>query len=355
MRIILIYMLKKYLIGFALAITVLLGINLLVIFIAELKNIGSHEYTISVLFNYVIYLIPQNILDIFPYALLIGSMISFGSMAYHSEFVAINSHGIGIKKIIYIIIMQTFIISSLLTITINSIAPKYSNEAQTLKNLSLNKALSDKNLWFRSSNYIVNVNKVITDKRLEDIIIYNIQGGSLSSIISAETGSYNQQWNLSNVKIHNTSLNEVLIEESYVLESDDFIPSEILKSQFNKKRYISIQDLYQNINYHDKAGIPYENHKVVFWKKVLLPISCCIIVFIGLPFLFTRMRSTNQSQRLIFGVLFGITYFVLTSIITNLSLIIGIPALASVLISMFLFIAIGIYLFNLLVKKDIPI
>ena len=98
-------MFKKYLIGFALAITVLLGINLLLIFIAELKNIGSHEYTISVLFNYVIYLIPQNILDIFPYALLIGSMISFGSMAYHSEFVAMNSHGIGIKKIIYIIII----------------------------------------------------------------------------------------------------------------------------------------------------------------------------------------------------------------------------------------------------------
>ena len=251
--------------------------------------------------------------------------------------------------------MQTFIISSLLTISINSIAPTYSNEAQTLKNLSLNKALSDKNLWFRSSNYIVNVNKVITDKRLEDIIIYNIQDGSLSSIISAEKGSYNKQWNLSNVKIHNTSLNEVLIEESYVLESDDFIPSEILKSQFNKKRYISIQDLYQNINYHNKAGIPYENHKVVFWKKVLLPISCCIIVFIGLPFLFTRMRSTNQSQRLIFGVLFGITYFVLTSIITNLSLIVGIPALPSVLISMALFIVVGIYLFNSLVKKDIPI
>jgi len=105
----------------------------------------------------------------------------------------------------------------------------------------------------------------------------------------------------------------------------------------------------------NKAGIPYENHKVVFWKKVLLPFSCCIIVFIGLPFLFTRMRSTNQSQRLIFGVLFGIAYFVLTSIITNLSLIIGIPALPSVLISMILFIAIGIYLFNSLVKKDIPI
>ena len=348
-------MLKKYLIGFSLAIIVLLGINLLLIFIAELENIGSYEYTISVQFNYVIYLIPQNILDIFPYALLIGSMISFGSMAYHSEFVAINSHGIGIKKIIYLIILQTFIISSLLTITMNLIAPKYSNEAQTLKNISLNKALSDKSLWFRSSNYIINVKKIITDKRLENIVIYNIRDGSLTSVISAEKGFYNEQWTLRNVEIHDTRLNRVSTKESYFLKSDDFVPSMILKSQFNKKRYISIQDLYQNINYYNKAGIPYENHKVIFWKKVLLPFSCCIIVFIGLPFLFTRMRSTNQSQRLIFGVLFGITYFVLTSIITNLSLIIGIPALISVLISMVLFIAIGIYLFNSLVKKDIPI
>ena len=286
-------MLKKYLIGFSLAITVLLGINLLLVFIAELKNIGSHQYTISVLFNYVIYLIPQNILDIFPYALLIGSMISFGSMAYHSEFVAINSHGIGIKKVIYLIIFQTFIISAMLTIIINLIAPKYSNEAQSLKNISLNKALSDKSLWFKSSNYIVNINKIITDKRLENIVIYNIRDGSLTSVISAEKGFYNQQWTLKNVEIHDTNLNKVSTEESYFLKSDDFVPSEILKSQFNKKRYISIQDLYRNINYHNTAGIPYENHKVIFWKKVLLPFSCCIIVFIGLPFLFTRMRSTN--------------------------------------------------------------
>ena len=341
--------------GFSLATTVLLGINLLLVFVAELKNIGSHEYTISVLFNYVIYLIPQNILDIFPYALLIGSMISFGSMAYHYEFVAINSHGIGIKKIIYLVIFQTFIISTILTITINFIAPKYSNEAQSLKNISLNKALSNKSLWFKSSDYIVNVNKIITDKRLENIVIYNIRDGSLTSVISAEKGFYNQQWTFSNVEIHDTSLNKVSTEESYFLKSDDFVPSEILKSQFNKKRYISIQDLYRNINYHNIAGIPYENHKVIFWKKVLLPLSCCILVFIGLPFLFTSMRSTNQSQRLIFGVLFGITYFVLTSIITNLSLILGVPALLSVLISMVLFIAIGIYLFNSLVKRDIPI
>ena len=108
-------------------------------------------------------LIPQNILDIFPYALLIGSMISFGSMAFHSEFIALNSHGIGIRKTIIIILFQTLIISTLLTVFSNLIAPKYSNEAHALKSISLNKGLSKKDLWFKSSDYVVSMSIVNPD------------------------------------------------------------------------------------------------------------------------------------------------------------------------------------------------
>ena len=281
-------------------------------------------------------------------------MISFGSMAFHSEFIALNSHGVGIRKTIIIILLQTLIISTLINTFSNLIAPKYSNEAHTLKSISLNKGLSEKDLWFRSSDYIVNVNKIITDKRLEDITIFTLNNGSLSSILSAQKGAYNQQWTLEQVSIHNPINNEIKTKETHIIEVDNFIPFEILKSQFNKKRYISIEDLFKNINFHNKIGIPYNEHKVVFWKKVLLPISCCIMVFIGVPFLFTSVRSTNQSQRLIYGVLFGITYFVITSIITNLALIIGIPALTSVLLSMFLFILVGHLVFNNLIKKRNP-
>ena len=49
------------------------------------------------------------------------------------------------------------------------------------------------------------------------------------------------------------------------------------------------------------------------------------------------------------------TKFVITSIITNMAVIIGLPALLSVITSMFVFIVMGIYLFNLLIRKDIPI
>ena len=99
----------------------------------------------------------------------------------------------------------------------------------------------------------------------------------------------------------------------------------------------------------------YEEHKVMFWQKILLPISCCIIVFTGIPFLFTKIRSTNQSQKIIFGILFGVTYFVISSILINISLILNIPALLSVLISMGVFILLGYFLFVKLVRSHTPI
>ena len=349
------YMLKKYLLGFLLTVSILISINLLIIFLSELKNLGVHEYTLSIIIQYIFLLIPQNFLDIFPYALLIGSMIAFGSMAYHSEFIAINSHGVGIRKIILMIMFQTLILSTLFTYFGNHISPGLSTQAQEIKNSALQKNTTNQDMWFRGKDYIINAKNMITYKHLENIEIINISNGNIISILTAEEAIYNNYWTLHGIKIIDVENNKIINKKTQILPSEKFIPSQILKSKFNKKRYQSIQTLYKNIIYHTDLGIYYEDHKVIFWQKILLPFSCCIIVFIGIPFLFTKMRSTNQSQRIIIGIVFGITYFVISSILINVSLILNIPALLSVLISMGVFILLGYFLFEKLVKSHTPI
>tara|TARA_Y200000002_G_C22661713_1_gene656024 strand:- start:180 stop:1247 length:1068 start_codon:yes stop_codon:yes gene_type:complete len=349
------YMFKKYLLGFLLTVSILISINLLIIFLSELKNIGVNEYTLSQITQYTLYLIPQNFLDIFPYALLIGSMIAFGSMAYHSEILAINSNGVGIRKTILIIMFQTFLLATLFTYIGNLISPGFSVHAQELKTNALKKNSINKEIWFKGKDYIINAKSMITDKHLKDIEIINIKNGAIDSILEAKEAIFSTHWILNRIKIINIDSNQIINKQTQSISTEKFIPSQILKSKFNKKRYQSIESLYTNMIFYDDLGIYYEEHKVMFWQKILLPISCCIIVFIGIPFLFTKIRSSNQSQKIIFGILFGITYFVVSSIIINVSLILNISALISVLISMGVFIFIGFYLFNKLVKSHMPI
>ena len=46
----------KYLIGIILASIVLLGINLLIIFISELRHVDQHNYTYATLSKFLIYM-----------------------------------------------------------------------------------------------------------------------------------------------------------------------------------------------------------------------------------------------------------------------------------------------------------
>jgi lipopolysaccharide export system permease protein len=253
------------------------------------------------------------------------------------------------------IMLQTLILSTLFTYFGNHISPELSTQAQEIKNSALQKNTTNQDIWFKGKDYIINAKTMITYEHLENIEIINISNGSITSILTAEEAVYDNNWILNGIKIINVENNKISNKETQILSPDKFIPSQILKSKFNKKRYHSIQDLYKNIVFHNDLGIYYEDHKVIFWQKILLPVSCCVIVFIGIPFLFSKIRSTNQSQKIIFGILFGITYFVISSILINISLILNIPALLSVLISMGVFILLGYFLFEKLVKSHTPI
>ena len=93
-------------------------------------------------------------------------MIAFGSMAYHSEIIAINSHGVGIRSIILIIMLQTLILSTLFTYFGNHISPELSTQAQEIKNSALQKNTTNQDIWFKGKDYIINAKTMITYEHL---------------------------------------------------------------------------------------------------------------------------------------------------------------------------------------------
>ena len=125
--------------GLVVSLTVLVSIEIFFSFTAELKNLGFGNYTMPVITKYIILNIPKSLEIMFPYAVLIGSMLSLGAMSSDMEFVSMQAAGISISKIITIILIQAFLLSSIFYYVTDNVVPKYSNKAEMKKNLALNK------------------------------------------------------------------------------------------------------------------------------------------------------------------------------------------------------------------------
>jgi lipopolysaccharide export LptBFGC system permease protein LptF len=165
-------------------------------------------------------------------------MIAFGSMAHHSEIVAINSHGLGIKKIISLILIQTFLLASIFTYLGNALSPSLTSHAYEVKNSALLKSNSNNELWFKGQDLIVHAKSIITAKHLKFIEIYYVNDGVMTSTVSAKKAEYyNNNWNLIDAEITDITNNRIFKKKSLYIPTDEFIPFQIIKSSFNIIQY----------------------------------------------------------------------------------------------------------------------
>ncbi|MES9938855.1 MAG: LptF/LptG family permease, partial [Sedimenticola sp.] len=67
----------------------------------ELGDVGTGRYTTADAFYYVLLVMPRRAYEVFPMAVLLGSLIGLGSLASHSELVAIRAAGVSLARIIF--------------------------------------------------------------------------------------------------------------------------------------------------------------------------------------------------------------------------------------------------------------
>ena len=72
MKILQLYLFKRFIYGFLISLTVLLSIEIFFSFTAEIKHLNTGNYSFFKLLQYILLNIPRSINIMFPYAILIG-------------------------------------------------------------------------------------------------------------------------------------------------------------------------------------------------------------------------------------------------------------------------------------------
>ena len=344
------YLFYRFITGLSVSLIVLVSIEIFFSFTAELKYLNVGNYGIVPIVKYTILSIPKSILIMFPYAVLIGSMLSLGAMASDMEFISMHAAGISITKVIMIIMVQAFLVSTIFYAASDTFVPKFTKKAESKKNTALNKKLvfNHNGVWFKDKNSFIKINEIYSDDNLKGITLYKYDSNnSLSSIKIIRDANYvNDQWNL--IDIEETFLNTEPVTKKYSDKevTSTFIDQRLINIKTNKSESLSLRDVVRNIRYLKNNNLDSDIQRKIFWEKLFKPLSTIIMLFLSMPFIFGRQRSSNMSKRIVLGLFIGIIFFIVTSILPNLGMVLGITPFLNVLFPHILFIILGFYMLN---------
>ena len=125
-----------------------------------------------------------------------------------------------------------------------------------------------------------------------------------------------------------------------------FIDQRLIDIKTNKSESLSLRDVVRNIRYLKNNNLDADIQKKIFWEKLFKPFSTVIMLFLSMPFIFGRNRSSNMNKRIVLGLFIGIIFFIITSILPNLGMVFGIIPFLNVLFPHIIFIILGLYMLN---------
>ena len=354
--IIYLYLLKRFLHGLFISLVVLISIEIFFSFAAELKYLDEGDYDLMSIVEYIILSIPRSIQIMFPYAVLIGTLLSLGSMASDMEFVAMQSAGMSVKKIIYIVLFQVFIISSLFYIITDFTVPRFSSIAEKERNLALKRqTIYQKNgIWFKNGNSFIKINEIYPDNSIRGITVYDYDNNELSFVRYIQSAKFlEDKWEL--VDVLSIDLTKKPISKSRKSReiSDNLIDINLLSIKTDKSYSLRFKDVKKNIEYLSVNNLDASIQKKIYWDKLLKPISTVIMLFLAMPFIFGRMRATNASKRIVIGLFIGISFFIASSILPNLGILIGLNPFINAILPLIIFLYLGKFIFDFQVESGL--
>jgi lipopolysaccharide export system permease protein len=343
------YLNKEFLLSIFLILAGLIALFAFFDFMQEINDLGKGKYGLLQVFIYVIFSLPGRIYEIIPLAVLLGSMLAIGQLASTSELTIIRSSGYSIKKIA-ISLLITGLFFSIITLIIGElITPKSEKNAQQLKIKSTASLVSQEfksGFWIKDGNNFVNIENVLPDASLEYINIYEFDiNFNLRTITKSSNGIFHEgQWKLKKItqKIIKDDSVEMLSIDQANWKSQ--IRPEMMNALIISPEKMSIVNLFKFISYLKLNNQTTKKYEVALWEKIIHPIIPIIMIIFAVPFGFFNERSGGKFFKIFIGIISGLSYQIINTMIRHLSLINDWQPFMSSLVPTLIFLSVGLYM-----------
>lgn len=320
------YIAKTILVAIAMVTLMLIGLQIFILFVGQIDNIGQGNFGIWQALIYVLMQTPYQVYLFFPVASLLGALIGLGSLASNSELIVMRAAGFSIGQIITAVLKSAMVLIVLVSVLGETVIPDltaYSNSLKMLQKSGSNAIQTNQGMWIRNGENFINIGKVTPDKQLLDVIQYAFNAQHMLYLVRAiDVARFeHDHWNLTGVKESWISGEKVVTKDKVSSQWNINLNPELLGVAQTQADEMNILELKQMVDARKQNKQDASDYRLALWQRLIQPFTTCVMMFLAIPFIFGPLREASMGSRLVSGAMVGFGFHMVNKFFGPVSLV----------------------------------
>ena len=293
--------------------------------IHELNVMGHGDYSLRYVLLFVLLTVPGHIYELFPVAVLIGTIFALVQMATNSELTIYRSSGASLRQMIFALLKIGLPLVLLSFVCGEFLAPPSERLAQELRLKEQHAEVSLKEfrsgIWVKDGRNFINVKDMMPDTSLLNVNIYGFDNNyHLRTITAAKRASYidKNRWQLEGVTQTRFDAQGDEVSSQPEMEWDSSLNPDILSVLLVVPEQMSAWNLYQYVKHLRENHQKTTRYEIAMWNKLVYPFAVLIMMLLALPFAAHHRREGGISAKVFVGIALGLTFHFIGRLFANL-------------------------------------
>ncbi|MCG8433647.1 MAG: LPS export ABC transporter permease LptG [Gammaproteobacteria bacterium] len=310
----------------------LLALSGFISFVGQLDDIGKGTYSLGDVVTFVLFSMPEQVYQLFPMSVLLGSLLGLGMLANNNELMVMRTAGLSIFRLGRSALLGGVTLALFCFLLGDYLVPPAESFAKSLKTSAVYQRVSlfgRRGIWARDGDLFVNVRQMTETGKLEGIYFFELdkEGRLVRTANAAQAVLEEDGWRL--LGLEQTNLQErstaTVVEDNARWQT--MLNPQLLQLFVVEPETLSTGGLLDYIDYLERNELNSEQYEMAFWIKVVTPFSVLVMVILALPFVFGPLRSVGTGQRIMVGILIGVVFYLVNRTLIHSGMVFGLNSM----------------------------
>lgn len=293
--------------------------------IHELGAMGHGNYRLGYVLLFVLLTIPGHVYELFPVAVLIGTIVALVQMAAHSELTVYRSSGASLVQMAQALFKAGLPLVILSLLCGELLAPPSERWAQELRLKAQNAEVTVKEfrsgVWVKDEHSFVNAKNMLPDTSLLNVSIYEFNDSyHLLAVTAAKHAVFMEDglWQLEDVAQTRFDGQGTTVNNPGHMSWHTSITPGLLSVLLVVPEQMSAWSLYQYTEYLRDNRQKTSRYEIAMWNKLVYPFAVLVMMLLALPFAAHHRRAGGVSAKIFAGIVLGLTFHFIGRLFANL-------------------------------------